>query len=215
MSFANKKGITVASGFKLQAESPIDARFVVDTIAERDELVSIKAAYPGLDVFVKATSKKYMYNGTSWTEVGSGAAVQADWAATDTNSAAYIKNKPSSMKASGGNADTVNNHKVEADVPANAVFTDTKPVTMKGATADAAGTAGYVPAPQVDERWRFLRGDGKWVPSANVFVGATAEKAGVAGLVPTPVLGATGSLLCSDGTWAQPMTTAEIDAICV
>ena len=29
MSFADKKGITVASGFKLQAESPIDARFVV------------------------------------------------------------------------------------------------------------------------------------------------------------------------------------------
>lgn len=215
MSFANKKGITVASGFKLQAESPIDARFVVDTIAERDELVSIKAAYPGLDVFVKATSKKYMYNGTGWAEVGSGAAVQADWSVTDTNSAAYIKNKPTSLPANGGNAATVGGHKVEADVPANAQFTDTKPVNMKGATADAAGTAGYVPAPQTTDRWKFLRGDGTWVPSANNFVGATTEKAGTAGLVPTPALGATSSLLCSDGTWAQPMTTAEIDAICV
>ena len=162
MSFADKKGITVASGFKLQAESPIDARFVVDTIAERDELVSIKAAYPGLDVFVKATKKKYMYNGTGWTEVGSGAAV-----------------------------------------------------IMTGATASAAGTAGYVPAPQITERNKFLRGDGTWVPAANNFVGATASTAGISGLVPAATAGANNLLLCSDGTWAQPMTTAEIDAICV
>ena len=45
MGFAEKKGITVASGFKLQAQSPIDARYVVDSIADRDELVTINAAY--------------------------------------------------------------------------------------------------------------------------------------------------------------------------
>ena len=38
MSFADKKGISVASGFKLQAQAPIDARFQVKTIQERDEL---------------------------------------------------------------------------------------------------------------------------------------------------------------------------------
>ena len=32
---------------------------------------------------------------------------------------------PTSVPASGGNADTVNNHTVDSDVPANAVFTDT------------------------------------------------------------------------------------------
>ena len=40
MSFAEKRGITVASGFKLQAEALLDAREQVDTTAERDELVS-------------------------------------------------------------------------------------------------------------------------------------------------------------------------------
>lgn len=74
MGFADKKGITVASGFKLQAQMPIDARFVVDTITERDELVSMKAAYEGLDVFVKETGKKYMWDGEKWEENTTGAA---------------------------------------------------------------------------------------------------------------------------------------------
>lgn len=74
MSFADKKGISVASGFKLQAQAPIDARFQVDTILERDELVTIKAAYAGLDVFVKETGKKYTYDGSEWKENTTGAA---------------------------------------------------------------------------------------------------------------------------------------------
>lgn len=72
MSFAEKNGIAVASGFKLQAEAPIDARFSVDTIAERDELVTIHAAYEGLGVYVKATKTKYTWNGTGWDEAPKG-----------------------------------------------------------------------------------------------------------------------------------------------
>ena len=37
-----------------------------------------------------------------------------------------LVNSPTSLPANGGNADTVNGHTVEASVPANAVFTDTK-----------------------------------------------------------------------------------------
>lgn len=51
--------------------------------------------------------------------------VQSDWNVIDTSSDAYIKNKPTTMPADGGNSDTVNNHTVESDVPENAVFTDT------------------------------------------------------------------------------------------
>ena len=51
--------------------------------------------------------------------------VQSDWNVTNTNSDAYIKNKPTTLPADGGNADTVNNHTVETNVPADAVFTDT------------------------------------------------------------------------------------------
>lgn len=73
MSFADKKGISVASGFKLQAQAPIDARFQVKTIQERDELVAIKAAYAGLTVYITDTKTMYVYNGSGWDEVAKGA----------------------------------------------------------------------------------------------------------------------------------------------
>ena len=41
------------------------------------------------------------------------------------NSKAELSDIPTSLPANGGNADTVNNHTVESDVPANAIFTDT------------------------------------------------------------------------------------------
>ena len=72
MSFADKKGIVVASGFKLQAEVLLDARQQVDTIQERDELVTIHAATPGLRVYVKADNTSYVYNGTSWDKLTTG-----------------------------------------------------------------------------------------------------------------------------------------------
>ena len=72
MAFSDKKGITVASPFKLQAESMLDVRQQVDTIEERDELVTIKAATAGLRVYVKATKKSYVYNGTSWDTLSVG-----------------------------------------------------------------------------------------------------------------------------------------------
>lgn len=51
--------------------------------------------------------------------------VQSDWNVTDTGSDAYIKNKPTSLPANGGNSATVNGHTVASNVPANAKFTDT------------------------------------------------------------------------------------------
>ena len=73
MSFDDKKGIVVASGFKLQAETMLDARQQVDTIQERDELVTINAATPGLRVYVKNEKKSYVYNGTGWDLLTTGA----------------------------------------------------------------------------------------------------------------------------------------------
>lgn len=102
--------------------------------------------------------------------------VQADWTVTDTGSDSYIKNKPKSMPADGGNADTVGGHTVAVNVPSNAKFTDTTYSAFKAATTSAAGGAGLVPA---------------------------------------PAAGKQDCMLCADGTWAEPMTDAEIDAICI
>lgn len=102
--------------------------------------------------------------------------VQSDWNITDTSSDTYIKNKPTSMPAAGGDAATVSGHTVATNVPANAKFTDTTYAVFKAATSSAAGGTGLVPA---------------------------------------PASGKQDCVLCSDGTWAEPMTDAEIDAICV
>ena len=66
MSFSDKKGITLTSGFKLQAATLLDARGAVDTIAERDELVTLNAVTAGLKVFVKAEKKTYTWDGIQW-----------------------------------------------------------------------------------------------------------------------------------------------------
>jgi len=63
MAFADKKGIALAGGFKLQAEAPLDARQQVDTIEERDELVTLHAAWEGMQVYVTTEKKTYEYHG--------------------------------------------------------------------------------------------------------------------------------------------------------
>ena len=73
---------------------------------------------PGL---MSATDKVKLNGVADGAEVN----VQSDWNVTNTASDAYIKNKPKALPANGGNADTVNNHTVETNVPAGAVFTDT------------------------------------------------------------------------------------------
>ena len=67
MSFQDKKGISLASGFKLQSESPLDVRQCVDTLAERDELVTLNAAPIGVPIYVKENKNYYSYDGENWT----------------------------------------------------------------------------------------------------------------------------------------------------
>lgn len=56
---------------------------------------------------------------------GAEANVQSDWNESTSTSDAFIKNKPTSLPADGGNADTIGGFTVEVNVPANAKFTDT------------------------------------------------------------------------------------------
>ena len=87
---------------------------------------------------------------------------------------------PSALPASGGDADTVGGHTVKTDVPENAVFTDTKPVNMKGATSSNAGAAGYAPAPSAGAQDKYLRGDGTWqTPPNTTYSAVTTSKDGL------------------------------------
>lgn len=103
--------------------------------------------------------------------------VQSDWSVTDSASDAYIKNKPTSMPANGGNAATVGGFTVGVNVPANAKFTDTTYSAFKAATASAAGGTGLVPAPAAGKQGQFLRGDGTWAAPANTTYNVATQSA--------------------------------------
>jgi hypothetical protein len=48
-------------------------------------------------------------------------------------------------------------------LPANAYKNDNTWIAWTGATSSAAGTAGYMPGASIEDRTKFLRGDGTWV----------------------------------------------------
>lgn len=67
-------------------------------------------------------------------------------------------------------------HSLNADVPANAKFTDTTYTDLKGATTSANGTHGLVPAPTKADTNKFLKGNGTWgTPSAPTLSTDTVE----------------------------------------
>lgn len=88
-----------------------------------------------------------------------------------------------------------------------------------GATADAAGSKGLVPAPASGKHTSFLRGDGTWVVPTNTWIalkGATASANGTAGYVPAPTSSGftaystvNNQFLCGDGTWSSKPVIEE------
>ena len=129
-----------------------------------------------------------------------------------TGSYADLTEKPTSMTANGGNADTVNGHTVDTDVPADAEFTDTvytHPETSGNKHIPSGGSSGQI------LRWSA---DGTAVWGADndttydAFVKSGAEAK--AGLVPSPpTIAGTTRYLREDGTWAVPSSSIPDDAV--
>lgn len=161
MAFADKKGINIASPFKLQAEELLDVRQKVDTIAERDELVRIHAAAPGLRVFVKANKTTYIYNGSGWDALISSANIGSQSVTTATKLSSSAGSATQPVYFSGGKP-VACSYTLGKSVPSNAVFTDTTYSDMKGATSTGVGIHGLVPAPSAGSANRYLRSDGTW-----------------------------------------------------
>lgn len=122
---------------------------------------------------------------------------------------------PEALPADGGDANTVNGHTVNADVPAGAKFTDTKythPTTAGNKHIPAGGASGQI------LRWS-ADGTAVWGndnnTTYNTMTGASETANGSGGLVPAPGKGAADRYLCSDGTFKkiEEATTADIDKI--
>ena len=78
MAITDKKGINVTSGFKLISPAPIDARYVVEDETELQSIIDSRAAYPGLETWVKSLGRKLQYNGVEFVEIASGGTSSAD-----------------------------------------------------------------------------------------------------------------------------------------
>ena len=161
MAFADKKGINIASPFKLQAEELLDVRQEVDTIADRDELVRIHAAAPGLRVFVKANKTTYIYNGSGWDTLISSANIGSQSVTTATKLSSSAGSATQPIYFSNGKPAACS-YTLGKSVPSDAVFTDTTYRDMKGATTTGVGVSGLVPAPSPGAANRYLRSDGSW-----------------------------------------------------
>lgn len=88
-------------------------------------------------------------------------------------------------------------------IPASDIANGVIPGVMTGSTAQAAGTAGLVPAPAAGSQNKALFGDGTWkaVADPSDMTGATSSAAGTHGLVPAPAAGDQDKALFGDGTW--------------
>lgn len=79
-----------------------------------------------------------------------------------------------------------------------------------GATAEAAGERGMVPAPAAGAANRYLKADGTW-GTIDTMNGASSSESGDEGLVPAPEAGEQNKFLRGDGTWADAkMSTKEL-----
>lgn len=78
--------ISSGAGFSITGPKPIDDRFAVNTYAD---LATFKGAdydylYEGLQVYVKADKKVYIYKGTDgWVEIGGGGGRDFETATTE------------------------------------------------------------------------------------------------------------------------------------
>ena len=175
MGFSSKTGISLASGFMYQAQSPLDLRRAVDTITERDELVTINAAWEGMHVYVKADKKTYEYRGgTTWTPVLAGS-MYTHPTYNAKASGLYKITVDGTGHISGATAVT------KADITGLGIpGSDTKYGVFKAATADAAGGTGLVPAPAKGAQGLFLRGDNVWAkPTDTTYNDATTSVHGL------------------------------------
>lgn len=63
-------GIKVTGSFSGAGSFPVDGKYIVETIEERDDHVTQNRAYDGMQVYVKADKKTYQYQINSETNEG-------------------------------------------------------------------------------------------------------------------------------------------------
>lgn len=97
-------------------------------------------------------------------------------------------------------------------VPSNAKFTDTTYTVMKGATSNAAGTTGLVPAPAAGSQAKYLRADGTWQtpPDTNTTYSVATQSAD--GLMSSAMVSKLAGI-AGGATADSALSTSDIDTV--
>lgn len=140
----------------------------------KNVLLRTYGASAGQEVYVCGCMLEKSNKVSAWTPAPEDLA-----ASKHTHTKSQITDFPTSLPANGGNASTVNNHTVDADVPYDAKFTDTQyaPFVKSGSGAKN----GLVPAPSTTAGTsKYLCENGTWaVPPDTKYSVATTTSAGL------------------------------------
>ena len=115
--------ITIDFALSETSENPVANKVIVATLNEKANKTDIPTKVSQLE-----NDSGYLTDHQDLSEYAKTSEVNTAVSSINTtlNEKANKTDIPTSLPANGGNADTVNGHSVNSDVPANAVFTDTK-----------------------------------------------------------------------------------------
>ena len=164
---------TTVNGHTVNSDVPANAKFT-----DTNTWNALKGATTDADgsagyapAPTKGASNRYLRSDGTWAvppDTNTHVSVVDTLASTDktaalsANQGKVLKGLVDGKAASSHTHTTVNGHAVNADVPANAKFTDTTYETFTGASSTANGTKGLVPAPTKGNAGLFLRSNGTW-----------------------------------------------------
>lgn len=154
----------------------------VDDVLEATAMSSFPSTGETGKIYVDtSTNKTYRWSGSAYVEISNSGVALGETSSTayrgDRGKAAYDHANAKGSAFSAGLYKITTNaqgHVTGATAVAKADITglgipaqDTTYSNMTAATADAAGKAGLVPAPEAGKQTSFLRGDGTWVVPTN------------------------------------------------
>lgn len=170
------------------------------------------------------TNKTYRYSGTAFVEISASLAIGTTSSTAfrgDYGQIAYTHATKKGIEKTAGIYKFATNSEghvtsataiTKADITSLGIpETNTTYTAFVGATANAAGKIGLVPAPAANDNTnKYLKADGKWTvpPNTTYSVFKPSGSGAAQGLVPAPSTTAgTAKYLCENGTWSIPPDT--------
>lgn len=202
------KGITVASGFDL-AGSPVDSKYIVDSLSEANEFVESGTAYEGMQVFNKEDKTIYVYiDGSFQTLSASSGSAEVDLSNyVNLNGEQTITGKKTFTQTIEGNVATASKLAeaktiaIGGDATGSATFDGSANANIEVTLVDSGVTAGSYTKVTVDSKGRVTEGASLVaddIPDLTLAkitdAGSAASKDVGAGAGNVPILGEDGKL---------------------